>query len=56
MPEVTKPEVLLLAALTVVPPRRRLLPGETIPENGALGPEVATVEKVAEDGMLSTLA
>lgn len=63
MPEVTKAValVLLLGALTVVPPRHRLLtvlmlPGRTTPEDGALGAEVAAVEKAAEDGVLSTLA
>lgn len=48
--------VLLLGTLTVVPPRHRLFPGKTTPEDGALGAEVAAVEKVAEDGVLSTLA
>lgn len=53
--------VLLLGTLTVVPPRHRLLtvlmlPGRPAPEDGALGAEVAAVEKVAEDGVLSTLA
>lgn len=58
MPEVTKAValVLLLGTLTVVPPRHRLFPGKTTPEDGALGAEVAAVEKVAEDGVLSTLA
>lgn len=62
MPEVTKAValVLLLGALTVVPPRHRLLtvlmlPGRVTPEDGALGAEVAA-EKAAEDGALSTLA
>lgn len=62
MPEVTKAValVLLLGALTVVPPRHRLLtvlmlPGRATPEDGALGAEVAA-EKAAEDGVLSTLA
>lgn len=61
MPEVTKAValVLLLGALTVVPPRHRLLtvlPGRTSPEDGALGAEAAAVEKAAEAGALSTLA
>lgn len=63
MPEVTKAValVLLLGTLTVVPPRHRLLtvlmlPGRTTPEDGALGAEVAAVEKAAEDTVLSTLA
>lgn len=58
IPEVTNAvaRVLLLGTLTVVPPRHRLLPGKTTPVDGALGAEVAAVEKVAEDGVLSTLA
>lgn len=66
MPEVTKGVVLvlLLGALTVVPPKQRLLPvfmllGKLSPEDVALEAEVAAVEKVAEDwreGVLSTLA
>lgn len=63
MPEVTKAValVLLLGTLTVVPPRHKLLtvltvPGRMAPEDGALGAEVAAVEKVAEDGVPSTLA
>lgn len=58
MPEVTKAVALVLlpATLTVLPPRHRLLPGKTTPEDAAFGAEVAAVEKVAEDGVLSTLA
>lgn len=66
MPEVTKGValVLLLGALTVVPPRQRLftvfmLLGRLSPEDVAPEAEVAAVEKVAEDwreGVLSTLA
>lgn len=56
--------VLLLGALTVVPPRQRLftvfmLLGRLSPEDVAPEAEVAAVEKVAEDwreGVLSTLA
>lgn len=65
MPEVTKGValVLLLGALTVVPPRQRLFTGVMLfgrlsPEDVALEAEVAAVEKVAEDwreGVLSTL-
>lgn len=66
MPEVTKGValVLLLGALTVVPPRQRLLTvfmllGRLSPEDVAPEAEVTAVEKVAEDwreGALSTLA
>lgn len=65
MPEVTKGVtlVLLLGALTEVPPRQRLLTvlmllGRLGPEDVALEAEVVAVEKVAEDwsgGVLSTL-
>lgn len=65
MPEVTKGValVLLLGALTVVPPRQRLftvfmLLGRLSPEDVALEVEVAATEKVAEDwreGVFSTL-
>ena len=56
--------VLLLGALTVVPPRQRLLTvfmllGRLSPEDVAPEAEVTAVEKVAEDwreGALSTLA
>lgn len=64
-PEVTKGValVLLLGALTVVPPRQRLftvfmLLGRLSPEDVALEAEVAAIEKVAEDwreGVFSTL-
>lgn len=55
--------VLLLGALTVVPPRQRLftvfmLLGRLSPEDVALEVEVAAIEKVAEDwreGVFSTL-
>lgn len=63
IPEVTKAValVLLLGALTVVPPRHRLLtvfmlPGRTTAEDGALGAEATAVEKAAEDAVLSTPA
>jgi hypothetical protein len=66
IPEVTKGValVLLLGALTVVPPRQRLLtvlmlPGRLTPEDGTFEAELAAAEKVAEDwweGVLSTLA
>jgi hypothetical protein len=66
LPEVTKGValVLLLGALTVVPPRQRLLtvlmlPGRLTPEDGTFEAELAAAEKVAEDwweGVLSTLA
>lgn len=64
-PEVTKGValVLLLGALTVVPPRQRLftvfmLLGRLSPEDVALEAEVAAIDKVAEDwreGVFSTL-
>jgi hypothetical protein len=66
LPEVTKGValVLLLGALTVVPPKQRLLtvlmlPGRLTPEDGTFEAELAAIEKVAEDWrerVLSTMA
>lgn len=63
MPEVTKAVALVLlpGALTVVPPRHRLLtvfmlPGRTTAEDAALGAEATAVEKAEEDAVLSTPA